>query len=140
MSKSLSSNLLQLLYGNFALYTATLSCHWNIEDPRFFSLHKMLEDQYEELAEHNDIIAERIRQLGAKVPFSLQAIKETAHLEELSGDEMLRALASMYEKLAASFKKTINEYDQDPVTVDTLVKILDFYEKTLWMINSHLPK
>ena len=48
----------------FVLYTKTLNYHWNITGPEFISLHLLLEDQYDDLAESIDLIAERVRKMG----------------------------------------------------------------------------
>jgi len=58
MANSLS--LKTLLANTYALYLKTHNYHWNVKGPNFFSLHKLLEEQYEDLAEAVDDIAERI--------------------------------------------------------------------------------
>ena len=47
------------------LYTKTRNYHWNVVGMHFRDLHKLLEEQYEELEEAIDLVAERSRKLGA---------------------------------------------------------------------------
>ena len=63
----------------FTLYVKTLNFHWNIEDPRFYSLHGMLDEQYEKLQEHVDDVAERISKFGRKVQTSLEYFPKMSH-------------------------------------------------------------
>ncbi len=49
------------LADSFSLSLKTLGVHWNIVGPSFFGLHKMTEEQYQDLAEAIDAIAERLR-------------------------------------------------------------------------------
>jgi len=53
-----------ILAGTYALYLKTQYYHWNVVGAEFYNLHKMFEEQYEELRDAVDDIAERIRTLG----------------------------------------------------------------------------
>lgn len=57
--------LSQLLADTFSIYIKTHNFHWNVSGPMFVTLHTLFEQQYTELALAIDIIAERIRALGA---------------------------------------------------------------------------
>jgi starvation-inducible DNA-binding protein len=50
------------------LYLKTHNYRWNVTGPMFPTLHRMFETQYNELALSVDLIAERIRALGAPAP------------------------------------------------------------------------
>ena len=52
------------------LYVKTRNFHWNVTGPHFAQLHKLYEEQYNQLAEAIDSTAERIRMLGAPAPGS----------------------------------------------------------------------
>ncbi len=144
MTNPLTNNLLQILTNNFSLYITTLNFHWNVVDSNFYSLHKFFEEQYKVLAQQNDDIAERIRQLGEKVPASLAYFSENATLthpsENVNSEGMLKNLTFLYEAHNHNIHKTLIQRDIecDMVTSDLLVKILEKNEKTLWMIKSHL--
>lgn len=126
------------------LYVKTLRCHWNLEDPRFFFLHEFLDAQYHQLAEDVDLVAERIRAIGRKAPGSLREFLELGRLPELASDPdadpMLSALAESYEQLILLIRHDIEALNEsgDPGTVDMLTQLLRQYEKTTWMLRSHL--
>lgn len=128
----------------FVLYTKTLNFHWNVVDPRFYSLHKFLEEQYESLSENIDEVAERIRALGEKTPATLKKFLSMTSLKEpstdLSGDEMLRELVHDHEHVIRQLREKIDQFEQigDEGTVDLLIQNLRFHEKSAWMLRSHL--
>ena len=62
--------LSQLLADTYSIYLKTHNFHWNVSGPMFVTLHTLFEQQYTELALAIDIIAERIRALGAFAPGS----------------------------------------------------------------------
>ena len=64
----IATELSRLLADSYATYTKTLHYHWNVRGPHFYSLHQLFEEQYLELHAAIDVIAERIRQLGADTP------------------------------------------------------------------------
>ncbi|HJT06289.1 MAG TPA: DNA starvation/stationary phase protection protein, partial [Stellaceae bacterium] len=66
--QQIAACLSKLLADTYTLYLKTQGFHWNVVGPRFHDLHKLFEEQYNELAAANDEIAERIRALGAKAP------------------------------------------------------------------------
>lgn len=139
----LAEKLEYLLADHIALYIKTLNCHWNVVDPRFHSLHEMFEEQYLSLANQNDQIAERIRQLGVKVRASLSVMSKKVSIQEilqdLSADEMIRSMIESYEKHIRDMKSVIVQSDEenDVVTSDILTQILGDLEKNLWMLRSH---
>ena len=59
-----------MLADTYTLYLKTHNYHWNVTGPMFHTLHLMFETQYNELTLAVDLIAERIRALGALAPGS----------------------------------------------------------------------
>lgn len=137
--KSLST----FLANTYILYVKTQNFHWNVEDPRFYSLHKFFEEQYEELGEAIDTIAERIRMIKAKSPGSLKEFISLATLKEsgnsLSGDKMIQELLNDHETLINGLRAQIefaNDHE-DEGTGDMLIARLRAHEKAAWMLRSH---
>ena len=62
--KEIAAGLSRLLADSYTLYLKTHNYHWNVEGPLFNTLHTMFEQQYTELAQAVDEVAERIRALG----------------------------------------------------------------------------
>lgn len=142
-SETICRSLGHILSNTYILYVKTQNFHWNIIDPRFYSLHKMLEKQYEELAEATDEIAERIRMLNGNPPASMKEFLELGTLEEsgsnLSGDEMIRILLEDHTNMIKTIHEKIEESLslQDEGTGDMLIQRLRSHEKIHWMLQSH---
>ena len=68
--QAIAEGLSRLLADTYTLYLKTHNYHWNVTGPMFQTLHLMFETQYNELALAVDLIAERIRALGAPAPGS----------------------------------------------------------------------
>ena len=69
----ITEGLSRLLADSYTLYLKTHNYHWNVTGPMFQTLHLMFETQYNELALAVDLIAERIRSLGAPAPADADA-------------------------------------------------------------------
>lgn len=141
--KQLAKLLGQLLADSYVLYVKTQHFHWNIRDPRFYSLHGMFQDQYEDLAKAVDDIAEQIRQVGSFAPGSMADFLKLATLKEdgglLSGDEMIKQLARDNWTLVDQLRKMIAESQKlgDEGTADLLIERLRSHNKAAWMLDSH---
>src|SRR6266542_1486993 len=70
----------------YVLYTKTRNYHWNVVGMHFRDLHKLLEEQYEELEAAIDLVAERSRKLGMPALGTLREILAHATLKEDPGD------------------------------------------------------
>jgi len=68
--QTIAGALGQVLDDTYGLYLTTDGYHWNVEGPMFNTLHLMFETQYKGLWLSMDLIAERIRSLGAYAPVS----------------------------------------------------------------------
>src|SRR5687768_13746333 len=79
--------LSRLLADTYTLYLKTHNYHWNVTGPMFQTLHLMFETQYVELATAVDLIAERIRALGAPAPGTYREFAVLSSIEEDDQDE-----------------------------------------------------
>lgn len=138
------SELACLQADTYLLYVKSQNFHWNVMDPRFFSLHQFFEEQYRELAEAIDVIAERIRALDEKSLGSMREYLEFTRLEEsktnLSANEMLKALLHDHEAIIQNLRVGIEQITKlgDQGTADLFINRLRVHEKSAWMIRSHL--
>ena len=74
----MSQNLQKVLANTYGLYLATHNYHWNVEGSDFVPLHGLFGEQYNELFQAIDVIAERIRALDAyALPFEGEEILAT---------------------------------------------------------------
>ena len=133
-----------ILADTHVLYVKSLNYHWNMEDGRFYFLHRLIQEQYEALAEFTDEVAEKIRQMGRVSPGSLKEFLELATLHEarsgLSANEMLIDLAESHEAVVKFMRKAIDTSTElgDVGTADMLTEALRDHEKAAWLLRSHL--
>src|SRR4026208_801543 len=66
--EKIARGLSRVLADTYSLYLKTHNFHWNVEGPMFNTLHLMFMDQYTELCNALDAVAERIRSLGYPAP------------------------------------------------------------------------
>src|ERR1700749_1478363 len=78
----LTDSLNLVLADSYALMALTHLAHWNVEGPDFFPLHKAFQEQYENLFEAIDEIAERVRALDAYAIGGLGVLAKAAEMEE----------------------------------------------------------
>lgn len=142
----LISLLSHLLSDTAVLFVKTLNFHWNMHGPQFYMYHRLLEDQYKELLEAQDEIAERIRMLGGIAPGSMEEFLKHACLKEskstLSQDQMIKELVSSHEALADHCHQIIEFSDsiKDPGTSDLVIERVRFHDKQTWLLRSHFRK
>lgn len=142
--EKIADGLARLLADTYSLYLKTHNFHWNVEGPMFNTLHLMFMEQYTELWNALDAIAERIRSLGYPAPgpygeFSrLTSIEETAGVPEAM--DMVRLLVSGHEAVARTARGTFPAAEKggDESTADLLTQRLQVHEKTAWMLRSLL--
>lgn len=126
----------------YVLYTKTQAIHWNVVGPMFYSLHKMTEEQYEDLAEAIDEIAERIRALGSPAPASFAEFLELSDIKELRDVQTAEAAVEMlwndHETAARTFREaaTLADEMEDVVTADLLTDRIARHEKVAWMLRA----
>lgn len=142
--KAVADELSKVLADSYMLYLKTHNYHWNVTGKLFHSLHEQFEEQYTELAEAIDEIAEGIRALGHKAPGSFKEYSKLTSIEEEAGVpdalEMVEQLAIGNEKVLRTARKALKRANDagDESTVDLLTQRLHLHAKTAWMMRSHL--
>src|SRR6185295_16477428 len=76
--------LSKLLADEFVLYTKTRNAHWNVEGIDFAAKHKFFEEQYNQIDDFMDEVAERMRTVGEYAPGTLAQFLQLTHLTEQS--------------------------------------------------------
>jgi starvation-inducible DNA-binding protein len=135
-----------VLADSYALMGLTHLAHWNVEGPDFFELHKAFQEQYEELFEAVDEVAERVRACGAYAIGGLQKLAQTAGMEEFNSPmpqkDYLASLIVAHEKViddATQVRQLAGELNELE-TQDLMIKRLASHQKTLWMLKSALKQ
>jgi len=137
-------SLSKLLADTYTLYLKTHNFHWNVKGPMFQTLHLMFETQYNELALAVDLIAERIRALGAPAPGSYREFGKLSSIKEAEGvpeaKEMIRQLVAGQEAVIRTARAgfEVVEKANDQPTADLLTQRMQIHEKTAWMLRSLL--
>jgi starvation-inducible DNA-binding protein len=140
----IADGLSRLLADTYSLYLKTHNYHWNVTGPMFNTLHLMFEQQYNELWIAVDLIAERIRSLGAFAPGSYSAFAELSSIPEATGvpsaEEMLADLVAGHEAVTRTARSVFPVADaaNDESTADVITQRLQVHEKTAWMLRSML--
>ena len=144
--KSISDGLGKLLADTYSLYLKTHGYHWNVTGPMFNTLHLMFMDQYTELWNAIDQVAERIRSLGFYAPAGYKQFAKLTSIEEDTevpdATDMLKKLVVGHEAVIKTARANFEaaEKANDQVTLDLLTQRLDIHEKTAWMLRSMLSE
>ena len=142
--KALNSALAQVVSDTFTLFVKTQGYHWNVTGPHFRSLHLALEEQYIELHDAADLLAERMRALGALAPGSFAEFTELATIKDHEPTEdamkMISNLVDDNETIARLIRPLVDvaEAAKDTATADLLNARLAAHEKAAWMLRSLL--
>jgi len=138
--------LSKVLADEFVLYTKTKKAHWNVEGPDFYNKHLFFEQQYEQLDDLIDTIAERIRTIGHYAPATLKEYLSLTHLSEQSreGNDSLgyiKELLADHESILIHLRENINNFagaQHDLGTSDYITGLMETHEKMAWMLRAHL--
>lgn len=142
-----SAHLLNsILADEMVLYVKTRNAHWNVEGPDFHDKHKFFESQYEQLDDHLDDVAERIRVLGHYAPAKLNDYLRLTHLTEVNNEGnsakgFVRILLADHESIISKLRQLIepmaNEM-RDFGTSDFITGLMESHEKMAWMLRAQI--
>ena len=158
--EAISEELSKVLADSYMLYLKTHNYHWNVTGELFHSLHEQFEEQYTELADAIDEIAERIRALGYRAPGTFREFQELTSITEEENEpeealEMVRKLederdprvraaiaglnAAMYQGQGeGELHHDLQHELRREATIDLLTERLHIHSKNAWMLRSHL--
>jgi starvation-inducible DNA-binding protein len=142
---AITAGLSRLLADTYTLYLTTHNFHWNVTGPMFNTLHLMFMEQYTELWNAVDPIAERIRSLGFPAPGSYAQFSALSSIKDVPVDppqalEMVRILVEGHEAVARTARGIFPTAEKagDEPTADLLTQRLTVHEPTAWMLRSLL--
>lgn len=133
--------LAQILADTSTLYAKTHAYHWNVTGPQFPALHAMFEEQYTDLWNALDALAERMRALGVFAP-GPEEVSTRATIRADNGRagarQMVLNLLQGHEQLARNLKAgiVVAQEAADEGTADLLTDRLRFSEKAAWMLRA----
>lgn len=129
----------QVLADEFVLYTKTLNAHWNCTGANFFSVHKLLDEQYNELQSVIDEVAERVRANTGVAIGSLKQFIELSRIPDATGVVSTKDLLADHELLIKNLREDITAAGEDfgdAATEDLLTSLLNRHLSMAWMLRS----
>ncbi len=141
--KAVAEALNGVLADTFVVYQKTHSYHWNVTGPQFHTLHVMFEEQYREMWDALDVLAERVRALGEFAPASGKAFLEGSAIETIdekppAAEQMVKNLLTDHETLIRRAREALEaaaEVD-DAASEDLITQRIQTHEKTAWMLRA----
>lgn len=135
-----------VLADEVTLYTKTRKFHWNVSGESFMELHKLFEEQYKQLEESIDVVAERISKLGKKAIGTMEEFKELSAVKEHPGKyptskEMIHELLEDHETVIVQLRKSVDhcsEKRHDAGTADFLTGLMEEHETIAWILRRYL--
>lgn len=141
-TEAMAQGLEHMLADTYRLIFKTHAIHWNVEGPMFYAVHNLTEEQYNDMFEAADELAERIRALGHLAPTTLASIVSQSVVQDeetpTSAGAMCEDLAADHERVARRMHTLIKIADNagDPVTEDMATARAAFHEKAAWMLRA----
>ena len=141
------TNILKIVLSDESLlYQKLRNYHWNVTGPQFFSLHAAFEDQYNEIADVIDEVAERVRQFGVFAPGTMEELMQITRLSEQPGvvpdaRTMVSNLVADHESMIRNLRgdiEIIDGKDDEVGAEDLLTGILQQHQKMAWMLRAVL--
>jgi starvation-inducible DNA-binding protein len=140
--QEIADHLSHLLADTYTLYLKTHGYHWNVSGPMFRSLHLMFEEQYMDLRDAADLIAERMLSLGHTAPASYAEYSKLASVSDEPGVpaamDMVRNLVDGHETVVRTARAAVKaaEAAGDVATADLATARIEVHEKTAWMLRA----
>lgn len=128
------------------LYFKLRKYHWNLKGDNFMELHKVFENQYVQVQEAIDEIAERVSQLGGIAIGTSSEFADLSSLKENPGKnptdnmEMVKELLQDHEIIIQSLRKDVDEVGEtlkDQGTADFLTGLMQDHEKMAWILRRY---
>jgi starvation-inducible DNA-binding protein len=127
------------------LYFKLRAYHWNVTGDHFFQLHALFEKLYQEMADINDILAERLVAIGAAPMVTLAEQLRTSLVQEdplPRSATMTANILSDLKLLTGSLRELAQEANagHDVATMNLADSTADSLENTIWMLSAFLRK
>jgi starvation-inducible DNA-binding protein len=145
-SAEVAQSLNRLLADEHLLYIKTRRAHWNVEGPDFLTIHRFFEEQYKQLEQLIDDVAERIRTIGHYTEATLAGFLKETHLTEETREKnnslgFIKSLLADHQTIIIHLRENIDRYNEewkDAGTSDFITGLMETHEKMAWMLGAHL--
>jgi len=143
---NLVDGLRVLLASNFVLYLKTHAAHWNVRGMFFLELHKMFEDQYNDLWENVDAIAEKIRELDALITLTPQEQMSLSIIDPeqtiRDGVGYIKVLLNDHNRMIVLLNKVfvLAQSENNQAVMNYLADRLDAHAKMRWFLKAMVDR
>ena len=127
------------------LHNSLKVAHWNVRGPQFPALHPLFEQFANQLATHNDALAERAVTLGGIAAGTTRHVAQNSRLADYPLDvtrdlDHVRLLADRIDTYLAGVRESrgVAEKLADIDTVDLLTAVITELEKNAWFLRATL--
>lgn len=139
--KAISEAVNPLIADAFALYVKTKNFHWHLYGSHFRDYHLLFDEQADAIFESIDVMAERVRKVGATTIRSIGQISQLQTISDddsnvVSAEEMVSRLLADNSHTARIIRNAISVCDsnRDSATSNALQEILDKTERRVWFL------
>jgi starvation-inducible DNA-binding protein len=146
-AKDIGGAMNAILADVFALYLKTKNFHWHMSGPHFRDYHLLLDEQSDQLFAMTDVIAERIRKIGAPTLKSIGQIAKMKRVLDNDADyvepsDMLAELREDNSTLAANMREAHDLCDEhrDIATASLIENWIDETERRAWFLHASLAR
>ncbi len=140
-ARDIAATMNALLADVFALYLKTKNFHWHMTGPHFRDYHLLLDEHADQLFAMTDVIAERVRKLGARTLTSIGHIARIQRIPDndatyVEPSDMLAELAEDNRSLTASLRQAHNVCEEhgDVATTSLIEVWVDETERRTWFL------
>jgi starvation-inducible DNA-binding protein len=137
--------LVQCLRDSVHVYNQTQIVHWGMMGGKFYSIHNLTQQIYEEMQGGIDVIAEHIRSLDIATPKTVEDLVYSnmpgVPMDNCFDQEaIIRQLATNHNLLAQKFSDLaqMSEAVGDQLTLDLAVERGRSHKKFQWLLKSSL--
>lgn len=145
--KEIAEILNQLLCDELVIYIKTLKFHWNVYGIVFHDFHALFKEQYEQMLDISDEVAERVRAMDHNSYGTMSEFLKNTRLKEEPGKVpdalgMIKTLLADHEAVIRYIRKDVEICEDlgDVGTSNFLQDIMEKHEKIAWMLRATATK
>ncbi len=133
-----------VLANHYAYSLKAQNFHWNVEGPDFYQYHGLFEAIYSEVYGSVDVIAERVRTIGAYTPGSFRRYSELSQVEDQveipNAQSMIQKLLADIQVIQSSIKICYDLAEQtgNHGLSNLMAERQDAFAKHAWMLTATL--
>ena len=116
--------------------------HWNVSGTLFYTLHELLQEHYEGVAQYADMVAERLLAIGSSSDGRATTIVQTSSIPEMPGGyqddaQVIAWWTSTYKMVGDEIRQAIKDTDDpDPTSSNLLQEVETGIDKYQWQMRA----